>query len=62
MPDARCTRGLVCTIVRRNAHEHIAARFGNGAQIAIGGERGGIGGNFALWTYRARASVPFGAQ
>jgi Autotransporter beta-domain/Bacterial Ig-like domain (group 3) len=40
----------------------IAAKFGNGAQIAIGGERGGIGGNFALWTYRARASVPFGAQ
>src|SRR5260221_7644275 len=22
MPDARCTRGLVCKIVRRNAHEH----------------------------------------
>jgi hypothetical protein len=40
----------------------IAAKFGNGAQIAIGGERGGIGGNFALSTYRARASVPFAAQ
>jgi hypothetical protein len=40
----------------------IATRFGNGALIAIGGERGGIGGNFALWTYRARASVPFAAQ
>jgi hypothetical protein len=40
----------------------IAARFGNGGQITIGGERGGIGGNAGLWTDRARASVPFGAQ
>src|SRR4030088_894761 len=22
MPGARCTRGLVCKVVRRNAHEH----------------------------------------
>ena len=22
MPGARCTRGLVCKMVRRNAHEH----------------------------------------
>jgi hypothetical protein len=22
MPGARCTHGLVCKIVRRNAHEH----------------------------------------
>lgn len=40
----------------------VAAKFSNGAQVAIGGERSGIGGNFGLWTYRARASVPFGAQ
>ncbi|WP_152647859.1 IPT/TIG domain-containing protein, partial [Rhodopseudomonas palustris] len=40
----------------------VAARFGNGAQLAAGLERGGIGGNFALWTYRVRASVPFAAQ
>jgi hypothetical protein len=40
----------------------LTATFGNGAQIAVGGERSGIGGNFALWTYRARASLPFGAQ
>ncbi|WP_194457828.1 Ig-like domain repeat protein [Bradyrhizobium sp. CCBAU 53421] len=40
----------------------IAARFGGGAQVALGAERGGIGGQFALWTYRVRASVPFGAQ
>ena len=40
----------------------LTAKFSNGAQIAIGGERGGIGGNFGLWTYRARASVPFGPQ
>jgi Bacterial Ig-like domain (group 3)/Autotransporter beta-domain len=40
----------------------VAARFGSGAQIAAGAERSGIGGNFALWIYRVRASVPFGAQ
>jgi hypothetical protein len=40
----------------------LTAKFGNGAQIAVGGERSGIGGNFGLWTYRARASVPFGAR
>jgi hypothetical protein len=22
MPDARCTRGLACNIVQKNAHEH----------------------------------------
>ncbi|MBR1249443.1 Ig-like domain repeat protein [Bradyrhizobium sp. AUGA SZCCT0169] len=40
----------------------LAAKFNNGAQVAIGGERSGIGGSFGLWTYRARASVPFGAR
>ena len=40
----------------------LAAKFSNGAQIAVGAERGGIGGNLGLWTYRARATVPFGAQ
>ncbi|MFB9262433.1 Ig-like domain repeat protein [Bradyrhizobium erythrophlei] len=40
----------------------LTARFDNGAQIAVGGERSGIGGSFGLWTYRARASVPFSAQ
>jgi hypothetical protein len=30
--------------------------------LAIGAERGGIGSNFGLWTYRARAALPFGAQ
>lgn len=40
----------------------LTARFGNGGQISIGGERSGIGGNFGLWTYRARASVPLAAQ
>jgi hypothetical protein len=40
----------------------LTATFGNGAQIAVGGERSGIGNSFALWTYRARASVPFNAQ
>lgn len=40
----------------------LTTQFNNGALIAVGGERAGIGGNFGLWTYRARASVPFGAQ
>ena len=40
----------------------VAAKFGNGAQVSLGGERSGIGSDFALWTYRARASIPFGAQ
>jgi len=40
----------------------LAARFSNGAQLAVGGEHSGIGGNVAIWTYRARASVPFGPQ
>jgi hypothetical protein len=40
----------------------LMAKFDNGAQLAIGGERSGIGGGFRLWTYRARASLPFGVQ
>src|SRR5262249_53766955 len=40
----------------------LTAKFDNGAQIAIGAERGGIGGNFGLWTYRARVSIPFTAD
>jgi hypothetical protein len=39
-----------------------SARFGDGGQFAAGVERGGIGGNIGVWTYRVRASVPFGAQ
>ena len=30
-----------------------------GPQFALGGELGGIGGNFTAWTLRARASIPF---
>jgi Autotransporter beta-domain/IPT/TIG domain/Putative Ig domain len=40
----------------------IAAQFAGGGQLSVGGERSGIGGNFGLWTYRARASIPFGAR
>jgi len=40
----------------------IGAQFASGGQLTLGGERSGLGGNFGLWTYRARASVPFGAQ
>jgi hypothetical protein len=37
----------------------LAARFTSGAAIAVGGELGGIGSGTRVWTYRARASVPF---
>ncbi|ABE40229.1 Outer membrane autotransporter barrel [Rhodopseudomonas palustris BisB5] len=37
----------------------IAARFGNGAAVAVGGELGGLGGTVQIWTLRGRASVPF---
>ena len=40
----------------------IAAQLASGGQLTVSGERSGIGGNFSLWTYRARASVPFNAQ
>ncbi|SEO08139.1 conserved repeat domain-containing protein [Bradyrhizobium sp. OK095] len=40
----------------------VTAQFANGGQIALGAERAGLGGNVGLWTYRARASVPFGAR
>jgi hypothetical protein len=30
-----------------------------GALVAVGGEFGGIGSNFQIWTYRVRAHVPF---
>jgi uncharacterized repeat protein (TIGR01451 family) len=37
----------------------LAARFASGATIAVGGEFGGIGSDTRIWTYRARAAVPF---
>jgi hypothetical protein len=37
----------------------MAGRFANGAQVAIGAELGGVGGNVQIWTFRARGSVPF---
>ena len=40
----------------------IGAQFAEGGQFTVGAERSGIGGNFGLWTYRARASIPFGAR
>jgi hypothetical protein len=35
------------------------ARFANGAAITAGAELGGIGGNYRIWTFRGKASVPF---
>ena len=40
----------------------VVAPIANGGQVSIWAERSGIGGNFALWTYRARASLPFSAH
>jgi hypothetical protein len=40
----------------------LTATLTGGAQIAVGAERSGLGGDFALWIYRAHASVPFHAQ
>ena len=39
----------------------VAARFANGAAIAIGAELGGIGNssNVQIWSFRGRGSVPF---
>jgi hypothetical protein len=40
----------------------MSAQFASGGPLKVGGERSGIGGSFSLWTYKARASVPFNAQ
>ncbi len=37
----------------------VAATFAAGAQLAAGGEYGGIGGNTQIWTWRVRGMVPF---
>jgi hypothetical protein len=37
----------------------LGATFANGAAISLGGELGGIGSTTMLWTYHARARVPF---
>jgi hypothetical protein len=40
----------------------LSAVIGAGGQASLSVERGGIGGDFGVWTYRARASIPFPAQ
>jgi outer membrane autotransporter protein len=37
----------------------IGMSFARGAQLSIGGELGGIGGDHTLWAWRARGSLPF---
>jgi outer membrane autotransporter protein len=37
----------------------VTGKFANGGTIALGAEFSGIGGDASIWTYRARASVPF---
>jgi outer membrane autotransporter protein len=37
----------------------LAARFSNGALVAIGAELGGVGDKLERWTFRGRVSAPF---
>jgi hypothetical protein len=37
----------------------LATTFGQGATLSAGGEYGGIGSDFGIWTWRVRGSVPF---
>jgi hypothetical protein len=37
----------------------VAMTFGRGAMLSAGGEYGGIGGDYQIWTWRVRGSVPF---
>jgi hypothetical protein len=37
----------------------LTLKTASGAQFALGGELGGIGGNFTMWTFRTGAMVPF---
>jgi Bacterial Ig-like domain (group 3)/Autotransporter beta-domain/IPT/TIG domain len=52
----------VFTGLSARADVGMSAQFASGGQFTVGGERSGLGGNFSLWTYRARASIPFGAK
>ncbi|MFO1108830.1 MAG: Ig-like domain repeat protein [Bradyrhizobium sp.] len=54
--------GLVFDGFSARAVGGLSATLGGGAQVSVGFERSGLGGDFALWGYRAAASVPFGAQ
>lgn len=40
----------------------LAVNWKSGASIALGGEYGGLGAAYKIWTGNVRASVPFGAQ
>jgi hypothetical protein len=33
--------------------------FDRGELLGVGGEYGGIGGNYQIWTWRVRGSMPF---
>ena len=37
----------------------LGAKFASGGSIGVGAEYGGIGGNFTIWTFTAKANVPF---
>jgi hypothetical protein len=37
----------------------IGAKFASGGTLTFGGEYGGIGSDFQIWTFRGRGSIPF---
>lgn len=61
--DDASTAGLTSTPLMQGWSARVTTgigmRFDRGAQVSIGGELGGIGGNTTTWTVRARGSVPF---
>jgi hypothetical protein len=54
--------GLVFDGFSARAVGGLTATFETGAQFSVGAERSGLGRDFALWIYSARASFPFHAQ
>jgi hypothetical protein len=57
--DAGLTAVPLLTGRSARATAGVAATFGGGAQVALGGEYGGIGGNTRIWNWRIRGGVPF---
>lgn len=53
-PGALTVRG-----VSARATGGLTARLNNGTQLMAGGEYGGIGSGLGVWTYKARAAIPF---
>jgi hypothetical protein len=37
----------------------VGVKFASGGTIGVGAEYGGIGSDFQIWTFKAKANVPF---